>query len=134
MSAQSNVAIVRAYVAAVEELNVEAVGELLDPSIVQTEYPNKLFANGKVRSGAQMLSDLPRARSLLRRQSYAISTIFEEGEMVAVEATWKGILDVPLGRLQAGDTMVAHLCMVFTVRNGRIVAQKNYDCYEDFAA
>lgn len=29
--------------------------------------------------------------------------------------------------------MVAHICIVFTVRDGRIFLQRNYDCYEDFA-
>ena len=53
---------------------------------------------------------------------------------VVVETRWEGVLNVPLGRLQPGDSMVAHICMIFTLEDGRIIAQKNYDCYEDFAA
>jgi ketosteroid isomerase-like protein len=44
-----------------------------------------------------------------------------------------GKSNVPLGRLKPGDAMIAHICMVFTVKDGRIVAQRNYDCYEEFA-
>jgi hypothetical protein len=33
-----------------------------------------------------------------------------------------------------GDIMVAHLCMVFRLKDGRIIEQRNYDCYEDFNA
>jgi len=28
--------------------------------------------------------------------------------------------------------MVAHICMIFTLKDGRIVGQANYDCYDDF--
>lgn len=130
----SNMAIVRAYIAAVEQLDLERVAELIDPAIVQTEYPNKLYAKGQVRGREDMLRDLPRARTVLRSQSYPIGSIFAAGNMVAVETRWEGILNVPLGRLQPGDAMVAHISMIFTLKDGRIVAQKNYDCYEDFAA
>jgi len=54
------------------------------------------------------------------------------GDKVVVETRWEGVLAVPLGTLKPGNTMVAHICMVFTVRDGRVIAQHNYDCYEDF--
>lgn len=96
---EQNVAVVRAYIEAVEKLDVEGASAFIDAGIVQTEYPNKLYDNGQVRSCEDMLRELPRA-----------------------------------AQVQPGDTMVAHICMVFTLRDGRIVAQNNYDCYEDFAA
>ena len=39
----------------------------------------------------------------------------------------------PARAQNAGDAMVAHICMVFTLRDGRVIAQRNYDCYEDFS-
>ena len=129
-----NTAVIRAYLGAIERFDAEALGAILDPSIVQTEYPNKLYAQGQVRGREEMLRDLPKGRAVLRSQSYPITTILASGDKVAVETRWQGILNVPLGRLQPGDAMIAHICMVFTLRDGRIVAQKNYDCYEDFAA
>ena len=56
------------------------------------------------------------------------------GDKVVVETRWEGVLAVPLGALKPGDTMVAHIRMVFTLRDDRVIAQHNYDCYEDFAA
>ena len=41
--------------------------------------------------------------------------------------------NLDLVKTYLGDAMVAHICMVFALRDGRIVAQRNYDCYEDFA-
>jgi ketosteroid isomerase-like protein len=99
---------------------------------VQVERPNKLYRDGQVRDRTQMLRDLPRARQVLQRQSYPIETIIASGDQVVVETRWEGVLNVPLGRLQPGDAMVAHICMVFTLKDGKIVRQVNYDCYEDF--
>lgn len=128
-----NVEAVRRYLAAVERLDVDAVSASIDPEIEQVERPNKLYRDGQVRGREQMLRDLPRAGQVLQRQSYPIETIFGAGDRVVVETRWEGIVNVPLGRLQPGDAMVAHICMVFTLRDGKIVRQVNYDCYEDFA-
>jgi ketosteroid isomerase-like protein len=130
---ERNVAAVRAYIGAVERLEVEVAGQFIDPAIVQVERPNKLYKDGQVRGAEQMLRDMPRAKQVLQRQSYPIDTIFASGDNVVVETRWEGIVNVPLGRLKPGDAMVAHICMVFTLRDGKIVRQVNYDCYEDFA-
>ena len=124
--------VVRGYLQAVERLDVDALPGWLDATVVQVERPNKLYRDGQVRDRTQMLRDLPRARQVLQRQSYPIETIIASGDQVVVETRWEGVLNVPLGRLQPGDAMVAHICMVFTLKDGKIVRQVNYDCYEDF--
>ena len=130
---ERNMQVVRRYLEAVERLDVEEAGSHIDPAIVQVERPNKLYSAGQERGAEQMMRDLPRARQVLQRQSYPIETILASGERVVVETRWTGIVNVPLGRLRPGDAMVAHICMVFTLRDGKIVRQVNYDCYEDFA-
>lgn len=124
--------LVKAYLAAVERFDVPAVAALLDPSMVQREMPNLLYAEGQSRDRARMLEDLPKGARLLRDQRYEIQSLTADGDRVVVEARWEGTLSVPLGRLQAGDSMVAHIPMVFECRDGRIVGQRNYDCYEPF--
>lgn len=132
MSEASNVETVRAYIAAVERFDVEAVGQFLDPSIEQIERPNRLYEAGQVRGREVMLRDLPRGKQVLQLQSYPIETIYGAGDKVTVETRWEGIVNVPLGALKPGDAMVAHICMVFTLRDGKIVRQVNYDCYQPF--
>ena len=134
MGEEENIAVVRAYIEAVERFDADAAAALLHADVVQTELPNKLYAKGQVRGRGELMRDLPKGRQVLRSQAYPISTIFAAGDRVAVETRWEGVLNVPLGRLQPGDAMVAHICMIFTLRGGKIVGQKNYDCYEDFAA
>ena len=134
MTEQDNIATVRAFIEAVERFDADAAAGFLDAQIVQTELPNKLYAKGQVRGRGDLIRDLPKGRQVLRSQAYPISTIFAAGDKVAVETRWERVLNVPLGRLQPGDSMVAHICMIFTLRDGKIAAQRNYDCYEDFAA
>jgi len=129
-----NAAIVREYIEAIETFDLQAVGRLLHPEVVQIERPNKLYANGQSRGYDKMMADLPRGAKVLRKQSYPITAMHEAGDTVVVETRWEGIVNVPLGALQPGDAMVAHICMVITLRDGRIIRQVNYDCYEDFSA
>lgn len=128
-----NMEVVRTYLGAVERLDVEAAVACLDPAIEQVERPNRLYKDGQVRGFEQMMRNLPRAAQVLQRQSYDVATVFASGEQVVVEARWEGIVNVPLGRLMPGDAMVAHIAMVFTLKDGKIVRQVNYDCYEDFS-
>jgi ketosteroid isomerase-like protein len=129
-----NAAIVREYIEAIETFDLQAVGRLLHPEVVQIERPNKLYARGQSRGYDKMMADLPRGAKVLRKQSYPITAMHEAGDTVVVETRWEGIVNVPLGALQPGDAMVAHICMVITLRDGRIIRQVNYDCYEDFSA
>ena len=48
-------------------------------------------------------------------------------------ATWAGTLAIDAGPWPAGTELRAECCMVFAVRDGRIVHQENYDCYDPVA-
>ncbi|HEY9010438.1 MAG TPA: nuclear transport factor 2 family protein [Devosia sp.] len=132
MDTEGNIAIVRELIGAIERFDVERVGALYHPDAVQTEYPNRLYAKGQVRTRETLLRDLPRGAALLAGQRYEIEGIFGSGDQVAVETRWQGELKVPVGSRKPGESIVAHICMVFTLRDGRVAAQKNYDCYEEF--
>ena len=131
-----NAAVVRAYVDAVSQFNEAAVTALLHPEMRFHELPNRIRPKGGVDDLTAMIEGLRRASEgkVLRGQRYVFSDVIEAGDRVVVEARWEGEVAMPIGRLQAGETMVAHICMVFRLRDGRIVEQRNYDCYEDFGA
>jgi ketosteroid isomerase-like protein len=57
---------------------------------------------------------------------------YADGNTVILEVLWIGTLAIPLGRLAAGDDMRAHFCVVIELRDGKIVRQRNYDCFEPF--
>ena len=65
METEGNLAVVRELIAAIERFDVERVGALYHPDVVQTEHPNRLYAKGQVRTREAMLRDLPRGAALL---------------------------------------------------------------------
>jgi ketosteroid isomerase-like protein len=128
----SAIEVVKAYLAAVERFDVAGARQCLHPQIIFTERPNRLNPGGTERVLEVMMEGLPKGAAILRRQRYAIVSMFGEADRVAVEARWEGILNVPLGTLQPGDAMIAHIAMMFQLRDGLIWRQTNYDCYEAF--
>ena len=52
------------------------------------------------------------------------------------EYDWRGTLKVPVPAwgLAAGHVLHARICSVFVLRHGKIVRQRNYDCYLPFDA
>ncbi len=132
MDREANVRTVKSYLDAITRFDVEAAKQLLDPGVVQMEHPNRLYAKGQVRDFAQLTEDLPKGRAILSEQQYEIRSILADGDRVAVEARWRGVLNIPIRAMAAGNEMIAHVAMIFTLRDGRIVSQANYDCYEAF--
>ena len=108
--------------------------EFCDPEALQIEYPNRLKAKGDRRGLEKMSADFERGRQLLKSQRYKLESATANGAMVAVQVLWTGVLAVPLGGLKAGATMSAHSAIFFEFREGRILRQFNYDCFEDFSA
>jgi ketosteroid isomerase-like protein len=76
------------------------------------------------------------AQKLLRSQGYEVRRIVENGDEIAVELEWTGVLAVPVAamKLEAGHEMKAFVAMFLTIRSGKIVSQRNYDCYPPFDA
>jgi len=69
---------------------------------------------------------------MLASQRYDVVSLITQGERVAVEALWEGVLAIPTGAQKAGDVMRAHFAMFFQFRDGQIAVQRNYDCFEPF--
>ncbi|KQX39974.1 hypothetical protein ASD04_04815 [Devosia sp. Root436] len=121
---------------AVTRFDVGAVASLLHPDMQFHELPNRIRPAGGVDDLSAMMEGLRRAGEgkVLSGQRYVFDDVIAVGDRVVVEARWEGDLVIPVGRLLPGDVMVAHICMVFRLKDGRIIEQRNYDCYEDFSA
>lgn len=127
----SNLARARKYLQAIEEgATGEALAQFFDPAVVQEEFPNRLMPNGARRTLADMLVGAERGQALLSSQSYEIHNALEMEERVALEVTWSGTLKVPFQNLPVGAKMRARFAVFLEFRDGRIVAQRNYDCFD----
>jgi ketosteroid isomerase-like protein len=132
-----NVELAREYLRAVESMGAsENVARFFANEIEFHEYPNRIAPNGRVRRRADLRAAYGQARKLLSSQRYEVRRVIENGDEVAVELEWTGVLAMPLAamNLPAGHEMKAFVAMFLTFRDGKIVSQRNYDCYPRFDA
>jgi len=77
-----------------------------------------------------MTEAFEKGRKLLSSQSYEIKGCVVDGDELSIEVLWTGILALPFGSLSVGSQMRAHSAIFFQFKDGKIVRQRNYDCFE----
>jgi ketosteroid isomerase-like protein len=125
-----NLGTARAYLQAIEHGDTDALARFFAPDAVQEEFPNRLSPGGRRNTLADMLEGARRGQKILTRQHYDIRSEMEAGNRVALEVTWTGTLAVPVGTLAAGAEMRAHFAVFLEFRDGKIIEQRNYDCFD----
>ena len=122
--------IVRAYLKAIEARQ-DTLGFFTD-DVVQEEFPNALVPTGARRTLDDLKAAGERGRGVLQSETYEIVAMCENGERVAAEVLWRGVLAVPLRSLKPGDAMKARFAVFFEFEGDRIRRQRNYDCFDPF--
>ena len=136
MSAQStktagNLVTARDYLRAIEQgATGDALARFFTSDVVHELFPNKLAAQGGRSSLAQMLAAAEKGQQVLSSQHYEIQHEMESGNRVALEVLWTGTLALPVAGLQQGAQMRAHFAVFLEFRDGKIAAQRNYDCFD----
>lgn len=133
--ARANLETTRQYLAAVESDTGDRAHNPLEffaDDVVQVEYPNQFVPKGAERDLRQIIEAGERGRKVLRAQRYEVRTAMAQDDRVALEVLWVGTLAVTIGALEAGSEMRAHFGVFLTFRDGRIVRQHNYDCFDPF--
>jgi ketosteroid isomerase-like protein len=123
----------REYFAALERgVAGDALAEFYDPEVIQEEFPNRLVPNGARRDLAGILAAAERGQRVITGHRYEILALMADGDRVAVEFFWSGTLAVPAGSLAAGSVMRGRFACFLEFRGGRIVSQRNYDCFDSW--
>ncbi len=129
----SHAAFIRRYLDAIEAgATGDDLAGFFTADVEQVEFPNRLVASGATRGLAAILEGAVRGQAVLRSQRYELHRVIESGDEAAAEATWTGVLAVPIGSIAPGGEMRARFAMVFEFRDGRIARQHNYDCFDPF--
>jgi ketosteroid isomerase-like protein len=129
----ANLEVARRYLAAIEAgATGEALAAFFSPAVEQIEYPNRLVPMGARRGLADLLEGAIRGSKVLRAQRYQVEHAYADGAIVVLEVVWVGTLAVDLANTPAGGEMRAHFAVVLELMDGRIVAQRNYDCFDPF--
>lgn len=128
---EQNLETARAYLAAIEGgATGEALARWFTEDVVQEEFPNRLVPAGARRGLAELLEGAVRGQKVMQAQRYEVLSAIASGERVALEVQWTGTVAIPLGSLPAGGQMRARFGVFLDFRDGRIAAQRNYDCFD----
>lgn len=119
----------RRYLRAIETRD-GSVQTFFSPDVIQQEFPNRLVPGGATRDRAALLEAAERGKRAMRSEHYEIVRGIEQGDEVALEVIWTGTLAVSFGSLPVGGTMRAHFGVFLTFRDGLIISQRNYDCFD----
>jgi ketosteroid isomerase-like protein len=131
---ETNAQRTRRYLEAVASLqSAEAVRTFYAPDVVFHELPNRIAPHGRVRRVGELLAAFEQGQQLLSAQRYDVKSVIEMGDQVAAEVEWTGTLAVPFQDLPAGHELKAFIGMFLTFKDGKIVSQRNYDCYPPFS-
>ncbi|HZR64667.1 MAG TPA: nuclear transport factor 2 family protein [Terriglobales bacterium] len=103
---------------------------LFSPDAVLEQLPNRIYPNRICSGVSRMTEAFEKGRKLLSSQSYEIKGCVVDGDELSIEVLWTGILALPFGSLSVGSQMRAHSAIFFQFKDGKIVRQRNYDCFE----
>ena len=128
-----HVRLIRDYLSALENnADGATLAGFFAPDATQHEFPNRFVEQGASHDLSQVLERSRKGRQVVQKQSFAIKNALVDGDRVAIELTWTAELKVPLGKLPVGGSMSANCGVFFRLRDGRIVEQHNFDCFDPF--
>lgn len=128
---RSNLETARRYLQALENnADRETLAQFFDSAIIQEEFPNRLNPNGGRSDYATMLQRAEQGKQLLVSQQYTLTNALESNNIVVLEIIWTATLAVRSPTLPADGQMRAHFAVFLEFRDGKIIAQRNYDCFD----
>jgi ketosteroid isomerase-like protein len=104
------------------------------PDAEQIEYPSVMRPNGHRRSLEEMRAGAELGATMIQDQHYDVHNVVVDGDRVAVQLTWSATAAIDLGPIRAGTRLVSHVAAFYDFRDGLVLRQSSYDCYEPIAA
>ena len=130
---KSNLQLAKDYLGALERgTSRELLAAYFSPELAQEIHPNRLLEAGARRSLEELLDADVAARKLFASQRFELRNAIASGDTVVLEVAWSGTVAAKFDGLQAGEKMRAQLGLFLEFRGGRIVKQRNYECFSAF--
>ncbi len=102
------------------------------PDIIQIELPNRLNTKGVTSHFHQVIERAEKSKRLLKMQNYEIENAMVNDDVVALQIKWTGVMAVAIGTLGSGKSMNGYFAMFLQFKNGQIIKQTSYNCFDDF--
>lgn len=132
MSEDPNITTALRLFRAIEQGVTDGLSEFYAADVVQQEFPNRLLPTGACRNLSEVIDGAKRGNQIMSSQKFDIHSSVASGDLVAIELTWTGVLAIPFGLSKKGDKLTAHIAIFMEFKGGKIVAQRNYDCFQRF--
>jgi ketosteroid isomerase-like protein len=129
-SPTENLALARQYLKTIESGSTAELAQFFAPEVIVEIFASKFFPNGSRDNLAGIRAAAERGKKVLTSQTYAVRNALANGDQVALEIDWTGTLAVPFQTIPAGGQMRAHFAAFLQFKDGKIISQRNYDCYE----
>jgi ketosteroid isomerase-like protein len=100
--------------------------------VEQIEFPNAITKNTATRTLADLKAASERGSKVMTKEEYEVKNLLSIGDTVILECIWCGTLAIPLGTIPIGGQMTAHFAQIFEFADGKIIRQRNYDCFDPF--
>jgi ketosteroid isomerase-like protein len=131
MTTTDNLAIALKYLEALENgAEGGTLAEFFTEDVVQEEFPNRLSPIGAHRDLKAIRDAARKGKKILRAQKFDVRNSVVDGDNVALEVLWSGLLAVAVDSLPADTEMRAHISIWLEFRDGKIARQHNYDCFD----
>ena len=102
----------------------------LHPEIIWREMPNRFAPAGRTSLYEAILATWEKGREFLPEQDYRLLQVIVRGDTAALEIGWRGRLSRPLANLPAGAELSGHVATFLQFRDGKIIGQTDYPCYD----
>jgi ketosteroid isomerase-like protein len=126
-----NLSLARQYLKAIESgAGGDEMAHFFAPEIVVEIFPSTFFPKGSRSNLEGIRAAANRGKKVMSSQTYEVTNALATGDQVALEVIWTGTLAVPFQSIPADGQMRAHFAMFLLFKNGKIISQRNYDCYD----
>ena len=130
-SPSQNLAIARQYLKAIESgASGNEMAQFFDPEVIVEIFHSSFFPKGSRSDLDGIRAASERGKKVMSAQTYEVTNAVATGDQVAMEVLWTGTLLVPFQSIPAGGQMRAHFATFLRFRDGKIISQRNYDCYD----
>ena len=126
-----NLATAKRYIRAIESgASGDELVQLFSPEVVVEIFPSRFFPKGSRDDLPGIRTAAEHGKKVMSSQKYVIRNEIAGGDQVALEIDWTGTLSVRFQSIPAGGQMRAHFAAFLQFKDGKIISQRNYDCYE----
>ncbi|WP_167856422.1 nuclear transport factor 2 family protein [Hymenobacter metallicola] len=113
------------------EIDPAAYADVLHAEVEQIEYPNLMNRTLQRRSFDDIIEHIRAGRELMVNPRFEMqkAQVCADNSII-VEGYWHATLATDIGSMVRGQKLSAQFCVLFELRDNKIIQQRTYACYD----